>query len=144
MKPRVMHTQCAADVPTLDDDGRRRLRVEYTAETPDRYDRGIAYLTARPWHIEDAWSLNMPGDTEKEIARDCEALFAYAGPAGRGCGCLTQIRSGVRPVDRAATPELTALIRADERIPLDSAGIGVECLVVFAEWQRVIDDAGVR
>ena len=32
MKPRVIHTQCAADVPTLDDDGRRRLRVEYTAE----------------------------------------------------------------------------------------------------------------
>ena len=32
MKPRVIHTQCAADVPTLDDDRRQRLRVEYTAE----------------------------------------------------------------------------------------------------------------
>ena len=112
----------------------------------DKYDRAVVYLTEHPELIQDAWALEMPGDTEKEkeIARDCEALFAYAGPAGRGCGCLTQIRSGVRPVDRAATPELTALIRADERIPLDSAGIGVECLVVFAEWQRVIDDAGVR
>ena len=114
----------------------------------DKYDRAVAYLTEHPELIQDAWALDMPGDTEKEkeIARDCEALFAYAGQApGRDhCGCLTQIRSGERGRDRAATPELTALIRADERIPLDSAGLGVECLVAFAELQRVIDDAGVR
>ena len=112
----------------------------------DKYDRAVAYLTEHPELITGAWELDMPGDTEKEIARDCEALFAYAGPSGGldHCGCLTQIRSGERARDRAATPELTALIRADERIPLDSAGLGVECLVAFAEWQRVIDDAGVR
>ena len=117
-----------------------------SAETPDRYDRAVAYLTEHPELIQDAWALDMPGDTEKEIARDCEALFAYAGPSAgpNRCGCLTQIRSGVRPVDRAATPELTALIRADERIPADVEGLGVECLVAFAELQRVIDDAGVR
>ena len=114
----------------------------------DKYDRAVAYLTEHPELITGAWELDMPGDTEEEleIARDCEALFAYAGPSGvvDHCGCLTQIRSGERGRDRAATPELTALIRADERIPADVEGLGVECLVAFAEWQRVIDDAGVR
>ena len=114
----------------------------------DKYDRAVVYLTEHPELIQDAWALDMPGDTEKEkeIARDCEALFAYAGPATvlDHCGCLTQIRSGERARDRAATPELTARIRADERIPLDSADLGVEHLGTFAEWQRELDAACVR
>jgi len=91
----------------------------------DKYDEAIAYLTARPDRIYYAWD---------HPYEPMGALFRYA---GEGCGCLTQIRSD--PEMRAATPELTAAIRADKRIPLSPKDITVELLPIFAEWQRRID-----
>lgn len=56
---------------------------------------------------------------------------------GSYCGCLTQIRSNTLKL--GPTPELTAAIRADQRIPLSPIQITKESLPVFAEWQRKID-----
>lgn len=55
------------------------------------------------------------------------------------CGCITMIRGSNFYV--AATPELTAEIRSDERIPKNADLIRVEHLPVFAEWQRKLDIA---
>jgi len=65
-------------------------------------------------------------------------LFRYAVPTNRGkciCGCLTQIKW--EEYD-GPTPELTAAIRADERIPR-SEDLSLEDLPVFAEWHRKFD-----
>ncbi|MGE0289092.1 MAG: hypothetical protein AB7I42_22800 [Bradyrhizobium sp.] len=99
----------------------------------DKYDKAMAYLlaaetdedfTERVW---DAW--RAPYDT------DGGALFQHAG-TGPDCGCLTSVRRGSFD---AETPELTAAIRADERIPKYCADITRDNLPVFAEWQRRID-----
>lgn len=56
-------------------------------------------------------------------------------------GCLTMIRAGY---DRAHTPYMTRLIRADKRIPTRPDLIKPRHLPVFAEWQRRIDKARKR
>ena len=58
-------------------------------------------------------------------------------PDGRKVGCLTMVRSGLY---HAETPELTAAIRADTRIPSDLRGITVDDLPIFADWQRRLDE----
>jgi hypothetical protein len=97
----------------------------------DRYDREIKRLTESPEKIIGAW-------------RECMPLFEYASHDGHtedlqhGCvGCLTMIRQDDGMV--AQTPELTAAIRADERLPTSGQAITVESLPAFAEWQRKLD-----
>jgi hypothetical protein len=91
---------------------------------PDAYDDAIAYLTEHPEKIYSEWEWG-------------KTLFEFCGHYGRRfCGCLTMIRNG-REI--AETPELTAAIRADARIPTHPRAITVESLPAFAEWQRRID-----
>lgn len=101
----------------------------------DKYDEAVEHLTANPHGIEDSWEQG-------------ECLFQHAGKEsdnwgadGYVIGCLTQIREGWVG---AATPELTAAIRADARLPVTPTQITVEMLPIFAEWQRKIDAMGVR
>ena len=99
---------------------------------PDIYDAEVERLTANPGDIHDSW---------------CKAklLFRFATPDGhsglrrdgKDCGCLTMIRSSMGV---AWTDELTAAIRADERIPDMTQRMTPAHLPVFAEWQRRIDE----
>lgn len=95
----------------------------------DVYDEWVDYLTARPHLIEEHWSYATP-------------LFSFVKnknhPHGcpYRCGCLTLIRAGTHV---AQTPELTAQIKADKRLPDDVSKITPDNLPVFAEWQRRID-----
>jgi hypothetical protein len=107
--------------------------------TKDKYDVAVEYLTEHPEEIEYAWHYlgKHPG----------APLFVFVTPNGRllqddgtlllKCGCLTTIRAFQH--EEAYTPELTAAIRADERIPSDGKNATVADLPVFAEWQRRID-----
>jgi len=119
--------------------------------TMDKYDKAIEWLVANMDEasldhysslVEKAW------DGEQDEAW---CLFQNATPTGgrpqcrSGCGCLTQIRRPENPLE-AWTPELTAEIRADERIPFDVLGMKQlrgdelrEALQVFAIWQRRLD-----
>ena len=104
--------------------------------TADKYDRAIEYLTAHPEKIPYAW-VNAPvhedeADPDIRGVEDMRCLFAAT---AAGYGCLTQIRCG----SIGPTPEITAAIRADDRIPTNENEITVEDLPVFAEWQRRID-----
>jgi hypothetical protein len=105
----------------------------------DKYDEAIAYLTANPWAIRNAW-LNGYGDG----LYPGSCLFAAAGPRGpsTACSCLTIIRGNSDAI--AATWQLSHTIRHDERLPKDSSEITVEHLPIFAEYQRRIDAMGVR
>lgn len=103
----------------------------------DRYDKAIANLTERvnageADAIQDAWGF--PGTDP------AGCLFESTGRNPRDsedvCGCLTQVRRGDYD---GPTPELTALIRADARIPCGSKQITLADLPVFAEWQRKLD-----
>jgi len=98
----------------------------------DKYDVAVEFLTANPDEINRAW-MNV-GDAEGS----CLFGFANSDPlcATDNIGCLTAIRSGF---DEAKTADLTARIRADKRLPLDSSDITVASLPVFAEWQRILD-----
>lgn len=93
----------------------------------DKYDKEIAELTANPNEIYMHWVCASP-------------LFQFATRRSLGsligCGCLTQVRS---LAFEAETPELTASVRADKRIPKYAQDISVEDLPVFAEWQRRLD-----
>lgn len=102
---------------------------------PDQYDRAIAILTKRV-SAGDKDPILMAWGNPWTNAAGC--LFAFAGryPLGPGCGCLTQVRARHA---LAATPELTAAIRADRRLPRDPGKITLEHLPVFAEWQRKLD-----
>lgn len=108
----------------------------------DIYDEAVAYLTEFPERILAAW--------ERPEVEDGGALFLYCSPSGTGrdhsvqqgrakkgwiYGCLTQVRTGDY---EAWTPELTAAIRADARIPLSPHDITVDSLPAFAEWQRAM------
>lgn len=105
----------------------------------DTYEQEVQRLADYSWNqLDEAWIKATP-------------LFKFCNEDGDipdECGCLTQVRCGMRP---AATPELTEAIRADERIPRNTEQIyingwnrknrdeRVELLRVFAEWQRRID-----
>jgi hypothetical protein len=108
----------------------------------DRYQQAVEYLTANPEYIDRAWA------APSTVEGGC--LFRFANKSGKGsgllefqtqdnCGCLTMIRSCHQEQSEAATPELTALIRADERIPKKSSGITPDHLPIFAGWQRRLD-----
>lgn len=94
----------------------------------DKYDEAVAYLTARPDEIYDSWLC-------------AESLFQFVEPIDgndeKVCGCLTEIRGSYDIC--AWTDELTAAIRADERLPRNAEDITPAHLPVFAEWQRRID-----
>lgn len=122
--------------------------------TRDKYDEAIDWLVE---HADDtqceegriiaAWGA--PG----EEPGGC--LFEYATPTNADgfrhlphgdCGCLTLIRRLHGPQYVAWTPQLTAEIRADDRLPRDIDDIadlrGDElraALQPFAEWQRRLD-----
>lgn len=103
----------------------------------DEYDRAIAYLTAHPDEIPDAWFVPEPGDDSSTAKSHC--LFRYASEDGTGssrCGCLTQIRLGTK---LACTDDLTERIRNDDRLPRSGFEIKVADLSAFAEWQRLLD-----
>ena len=95
----------------------------------DAYDEAIEYLTAHPNEILDAWDYpaRKPGGVLFSIVSKNNAMC---------CGCLVQIAGCAF---KAQTPELTAAILADKRIPTNRESIRVEDLPVFAEWQRRID-----
>lgn len=96
----------------------------------DKYDDAIAYLTEHPEQIHQVWN-----NPEKYPAG---CLFEYAGdPHARDIGCLTLIRGPNSWI--AETPELTAAIREDERIPVCEKSVTTADLLVFAEWQRRLD-----
>lgn len=97
---------------------------------PDVYDREIERLTDR---------CNRSGDSEPiyDAWNTVSPLFALCSSDPEGCcGCLTQVRAFEFG---AETDELTAAIRADNRIPDNPRAIGVLDLPVFAEWQRRLD-----
>ena len=91
----------------------------------DAYDQEITYLTEHPERIYYHWNMGSPLFQKACNYKTCEPT-AY--------GCLTQIRSDPAYY-KARTPELTAAILADDRIPVWGI-INVEHLSVFAEWQR--------
>ena len=128
----------------------------------DKYDRAIEYLTENPDDIYDAWS--NPSEWE-----GCGGeLFGFVAPDWRNnhskvyntrdvyvgtCGCLQQIRQDYKEnggdgksgdMCMSHWPRLWENIARDERIPSDADEIGVEDLVVFAEWQREIDALRAR
>lgn len=107
--------------------------------TTDKYDAAIEYLTSiyeregeeAFWTaVYNAWCV------PSYCSGGC--LFTFCTPDGRtqGCGCLTTVRTG----SPAHTSELTATIRADERIPPHPEDIRHPSqLAVFAEYQRLMD-----
>lgn len=106
----------------------------------DIYDRAVAFLTAHPEQIIEAW--------DDPLGHPAGILFQVASPSGNyqmaddrinRCGDICEIVSGQAV---AFTDEMTEIIREDERIPLlegDTPKITVETLEAFAEWQRVFD-----
>jgi len=105
-----------------------------TQRPRDHYDHAVDYLTQRPVEIPVAW-----GEPIDHVAG---CLFQFVSPSGgpvidKCCfGCLTQIRKGLA---QAYTPELTDLIRNDERIPSSGYEIKPAHLPLFADYQRLID-----
>jgi hypothetical protein len=99
----------------------------------DKYMLAARWLSENPERINDSWGV--AGSREETPG---SPLFRQAGD--RWCGCLTQIRGGWRgSLGAAATPELTADILADERIPASERAITLDKLNVFVEWQRRLD-----
>jgi len=94
----------------------------------DKYDEAVEYLTKYPDSISHAW--------KSPTGCDAGCLFQFVESRPGLCGCLSQIRAGRWD---AETPQLTAAIRADGRIPVEPEDITVNHLPVFAEWQRKID-----
>jgi len=95
----------------------------------DKYDEAIKYLTEHPDEIYEAWVNNR--------LHRAGCLFQFCGDGLQpGVGCPTMVRGGRY---HAATPELTAAIRADDRLPDFSDVITPATLPVFAEWQRRLD-----
>lgn len=92
----------------------------------DKYDQAVKYLTTHPEKIYMQW------------IRGADLFqFAHRMPqAPYACGCITMIKGGGY---HAQTPEITAAIKDDPRIPEDVDDITPENLPVFAEWQRRLD-----
>lgn len=93
----------------------------------------IQRLTEHPENIFDEWKLAL-------------GFFAMAGQSGRSdriadgkwIGCITMIKDNPE-LYQAQTPELTAAILADDRIPRNGGEITVDDLLVFLEWKNRID-----
>lgn len=101
----------------------------------DKYDKAVAYLTAHPEEIFEAWNTAV---LPKGRRRGWE-LFQPLGLPG-ACGCATQVKySGMV----AATLHLTAAIRRTKWIPWPEE-IGVEHLERFGQIQRKVDEMGLR
>jgi hypothetical protein len=92
----------------------------------DKYDKAIAYLTAKPTEIASAWSY--------PTTHEAGCLFEYV---NEDCGCLTQIR--LDPDMFGDKSDLVIQASKDERIPMNMELITVESLPVFAEYQRKFD-----
>jgi len=118
----------------------------------DKYDEAIAYLTENPEDIYDAWMLWARSDQTTDVKRaHCLFQVARVDPddgSSLGCGCLTQIRSGltlggvrcgVLGKSGRQHKRLTTAVRSDKRLPSEPGSIRVEHLPVFAEWQRRLD-----
>lgn len=111
----------------------------------DKYDAAITFLTTNPATGEPRpiGPLTDNLSFERQISHAWAnppfhpggCLFQFVGP--NGSGCLTQVRAG--RLD-AATPDLTARIRADERIPTSYRQLTPDMLPIFAEWMREIDE----
>jgi hypothetical protein len=125
--------------------------VDYTpaCDPPDKYDRAIQYLLEQEKKGGLAFTRAVQSAWGVPDLRDGGALFGYCSRSGSdrdagNCGCLTQIRLSHREKSNypylAATPELTAEIVADERIPERASAIEPHHLPVFAEWQRRLDE----
>lgn len=108
-----------------------------TPKSKDEYDDAIAYLTANPSDIMNAW--HNPSDVEGGCLfryTSGERSGTYWGGTRPACGCLTQVASGAFP---SPNVQLTLEIRKDSRIPHMPEDITVDDLPVFAEWQRKLD-----
>ena len=129
----------------------------------DKYDEAIEYLTTQTTRrVAPLTTYYMGPNTSMEISQAWHTphvarggcLFQYATPTGKGhpedaviagmadvdrlyVGCLTMVHRSMHC--HAATPELTAAIRADTRIPTTIYQFSREELEVFAEWQRFMD-----
>lgn len=99
----------------------------------DIYDKEIERLTAKPYEIQASW---MGAEPLFALVRPSDKKGVGYCPNGAQVGCLTAVKFGNY---EAWTPELTAAIRADSRIPSSTDDITVAILPVFAEWQRRID-----
>ena len=110
---------------------------------PDKYDEAIEYLVEWPEDLDEAWGLpdEAPGGF----------LFQFCEPDGNDdgkIGCLTMVHRGF---SEAFTSELTAAIRADNRLhcdidelytallSTDSPDARRAILQPYAEWQRRMD-----
>jgi hypothetical protein len=122
----------------------------------DKYDQAIEYLKNNPYRIKTCW-LNaihsddvntslfnwayregMSDDYREEVRALPEHKDKiYCSP---DYGCLTQIKASPGSY-LGATKEITDKILADDRIPNNPDDITVDNLHVFAEYQRMVDEA---
>lgn len=114
---------------------------------PDAYDEAVAYFTAHPGEIKDAW--------RHPMKHEYGYLFSYLTPSrepgnrpdGKPCGCPTIIKTTMdQSEDRqefAWTDELTMVIRCDEEIPRYFGAMlewfQVASLLALANAQRIAD-----
>ncbi len=93
-----------------------------------------AYLSRNPHEIVRQWldNVGLFAFTTKDGVPPTPGAF-HGEPM---VGCITQVKSLSHI---APTPELTAAIRADERIPAMAGDITVDHLPIFREWQERID-----
>jgi hypothetical protein len=105
----------------------------------DKYDDAVERLTEHPEEILEVWS-------DPHLFPD-GCLFQFVNPSGKRdpwggvgqeCGCLTLIRQSPEKW-KACTPELTARVLGDKRIPKNPQNIKPHHLPVFARWQRRLD-----
>lgn len=101
------------------------------ARQRDAYDIAVEYLAEHPEAIYETWQ------TPTMHRYGCLFRYATRDRATMVTGCLTMIRR--THIYAAETEELTARIRADERIPANEKEITPDHLPVFAEWQRELD-----
>ena len=94
----------------------------------DKYDEHIAYLlTLTTEDVRKEWD-------------NWKGIFRNTGKTPDTLtGCLTTVRRNEGSMSEAQTPELTARIRADERIPKSVYDILPEHYPIFADWHRKID-----
>jgi hypothetical protein len=110
-------------------------------EMKDAYAQAVEYLTENPGKIWKAWI--------SPIVSPGGCLFFFCGPHATGravpwsgfqCGCVTMVHDDD---DRVAwTPELTAAIKSDARLPYGNGTddhITVDHLPILAGWQRRMD-----